>query len=439
MKILQILFIPLVAILMLSCQTRKVSTTEEFTVPALLMRSQVIGPEDEMGYTLDTYNKLADKIKSNPSDIESRLALAELFMMEARVSGEHGHYYPAALKTIADVMKDNPQDALKYRALLDWSSVLLSLHQFKEAKEVGEQALALNAHSADAYGVLVDAYVELGDYEKAIVMADKMVSIRPDLRSYSRVSYLREIHGEIEGAIGAMKLAVAAGYPGMEQTEWARLTLGNLYERYGSLDSAMMQYEIALAARPHYPFAIAAIANTYAAMGKSEKADSLNSVAIHLIPEVGFFVDRAVWEKEKGNISKSEKMTQDVLAMMAEDEKSGHSMSLELARVHLELMGDADNALQYALKEYQVRPENIDVNRMLAEIYFHKGDMGKSNEHLVKALRTGSKVPATRCLEGILLTKSNKVEEGERMIKQVFVEIPYLNCSFCKEAKSITI
>lgn len=442
MNILQSIFIIVVATLA-SCQTRN-STTQESNqestqIPQLLMRPQVIGPEEEMGYTLDTYNNLTGKIKANPDDIESRLALAELFMQEARISGEHGHYYPAALKIISDVIEDNPQDALKYRALLDKASVLLSLHQFPEAKNAGEQALALNAHSADAYGVLADAYVELGQYDKAIIMADKMVSIRPDLRSYSRVSYLREIHGDVDGAIEAMKLAVAAGYPGMEQTEWARLTLGNLYERYGALDSALLQYEIALSARPNYPFAIGAMANTYATIDKHEMADSLNTVATNLIPEVGFYVDKASWEKERGNVEEAKKITGEILNMMADDEKAGHSMSLELAKVHLMLMDNPEEALKYAMKEYTIRPDNIDVNMMLAEIYYHMGDMTNANEHLIKSLRTGSKDPSARCLEGILLTKGNKAKEGTRMIQQVFVDIPYLDCSYCKEARSLII
>lgn len=94
--------------------------------------------------------------------------------------------------------------------------------------------------------MLVDANVELGNYARSVEMADKMVSIRPDIRSYSRISYLREIHGQVPGAIEAMKLAVSAGYPGMEQTEWARLTLGRLYQRYGMPDSAMYQFQMAL-------------------------------------------------------------------------------------------------------------------------------------------------------------------------------------------------
>src|SRR6187431_2416008 len=168
---------------------------------------------------LGQYKKLKEKNKSNPKDVDSKLAMVELFMMEARISGEHGYYYPAALKIINDVVSQELKDPMMYRALLDKSSVLLSLHQFEEAKTTGEKALQYNSYSADIYGVLVDANVELGHYEQAITYADKMVSIRPDLRSYSRVSYLREIHGMVDEAISALKMAVAAGYPGDEPTE----------------------------------------------------------------------------------------------------------------------------------------------------------------------------------------------------------------------------
>ena len=84
-----------------------------------------------------------------------------------------------------------------------------------------------------------------------------MISIRPDIRSYSRVSYLREIHGDYPGAIEAMKLAVDAGLPGDEATEWARVHLGHLYEITGDLKNAEMHYLIALQKRPGYAYAIA--------------------------------------------------------------------------------------------------------------------------------------------------------------------------------------
>lgn len=439
MKTISIFSILLAFLFSFGCNQKDTQSANAGELPSLKNRPHLIGPQEEMGFMLDQYTKLTEKIKSNPKDFESQLTLAELFMMEARISGDHGYYYPAALQVINGVLTQELKDPTMYRALLDKSSVLLSLHQFAEAKAIGEKALPYNTYSADIYGVLVDAHVELGQYDKAIEYADKMVSIRPDLRSYSRIAYLREIHGLPDESIAALKMAVAAGYPGMEQTEWARLTLGHLYERYGAQDSAMMQYEIALAERPNYPFAIAAMAKTYETMGQMQKADSLNAVARELIPEVSFFVDKATWENEAGKTAKAKELASEILTMMADDEKAGHKMGLELAKVHLNLLNDPDNALKYAMTEYEVRPANIDVNKVLAEIYYAKGDQQKTQEHLKKALATGTKDPELKCLQGLMMTKSSQMEEGKKLIKSAFVETPYLDCSFCKEARSIIL
>ena len=407
MKAMYIFSIFIYFLCSIGCTKTTTRTSDANSIPALLNRPQLISPEEEMGFMLDQYTKLSEKIKSNPKDIDSKLSLVELYMMEARISGEHGYYYPAALQVINDVMSQELKDPTMYRALLDKSSVLLSLHQFEEARATGEKALQYNTYSADIYGVLVDANVELGHYEKAIEYADKMVSIRPDLRSYSRVSYLREIHGMVDEAIEALKMAVAAGYPGMEQTEWARLTLGHLYEKYGEQDSAMIQYATALAERPNYPFAIGAMARTYASMGNAQKADSLNEVARILIPQVSFFVDKATWEKSKGNASVANSLSKEILDMMADDEEAGHKMGIELAKVHLNLLNDSDNALKQAMTEYAVRPDNIDVNKLLADIFYAKGDQAKTQEHLKKALATGSKDPELKSLESLLAVVAN--------------------------------
>lgn len=58
-------------------------------------------------------------------------------------------------------------------------------HQFKDALSVAEQGKAINDFNAGIYGALVDAHVEMGHYMEAVKNCDQMLSIRPDLRSYS--------------------------------------------------------------------------------------------------------------------------------------------------------------------------------------------------------------------------------------------------------------
>ena len=84
--------------------------------------------------------------------------------------------------------------------------------------------------------------------------------------------------------------------------------------------------------------------------------------------------------------------------MLADDEAHGHNMNLEYASIYADIVGDLNKALKYALKEYEIRPENIDVNRKLALIYQDMGNSAKALEHMTKAAKTNSKHPELKQL-----------------------------------------
>ena len=87
-----------------------------------------------------------------------------------------------------------------------------------------------------------------------------MLSIRPDLRSYSRAAHLREVHGDITGARRAMKLACDAGVIGLETRAWTLYQLGNLYLKEGKLDTAEYIYKGILEERADYSYALSGLA-----------------------------------------------------------------------------------------------------------------------------------------------------------------------------------
>ena len=368
-------------------------------LPELLDRHEKLWHGNEWDDVQNAYGENRQKLIDNPDAKEPLLNLAYVYVQEARVTGEHPHYYPAALLVLDQLLQkeidlENPHDAdLKFRALSTKAGVELSLHEFAKAKKTGEQAVALNPYNAAIYGVLVDANVELGDYETAVQMADKMVSIRPDLRSYSRVSYLREIHGDVDGAIEAMQMAVKAGLPGTDQTSWTLLTLGDLYKQYGQPDMAEKAYRAILTERPDYPFALAALADLEIEKGNFSEAEKMLDEATAVIPEVGFYGSLAKIYQATGRTEEFEKTFAEILAMMQEDTDAGHNMDMEFAHAYLDLKNDPDKALEYAMMEFEKRPKNIDVNGLLAKIYAAKGEAAKAAQHLEQALRTDSKKP----------------------------------------------
>ena len=100
-----------------------------------------------------------------------------------------------------------------------------------------------------------------------------MVDLRPDLASYSRVSYLRELHGDLPGAIEAMELAVEAGGPSVENTEYVRVQLGHLHLARGDLAAAEAAFHAALDRLPDYVHATAGLARVRSARGSPAGGD----------------------------------------------------------------------------------------------------------------------------------------------------------------------
>lgn len=363
-------------------------------IPKLLDRHPSIQQGKEWDNVQSLYSQYRQELTQKPDALEPKLNLAQLFVNEARITGEHGHYYPGALTLLNQVLDKKPEDKdLLFRTLAVKAGVQLSQHEFSDALVTAKAAIALNPYNAQIYGALVDAHVELGQYEEAVKMADKMVSMRPDLRSYSRVSYLREIHGDTRGAIEAMEMAVSAGYPGQEQTCWALMTLGELYENYGDPKQAEMRYHIILEQRPEYPFALAALGKLEIEKGNDAEGEKLLKQACAIIPEVGFYVTLAQLYQKQKRQADFEATQKAVLEMFADDVAHGHNMNLEYAKFYRDEVADYDQALAYAKKEYERRPENIDVNRILASIYYKKNDLAKAEEHYKKAARTNGMQP----------------------------------------------
>ncbi len=344
-------------------------------IPKLLNRNPKLYQGKEWDDVQNYYGAQSAALSKDANNHDASLKLAELFIQEARITGEHPHYYPAALTMLEPVIafytskpdpKLNEKDML-FRALSHKASVQLSLHAFGAAKETAAQAVAINPYNAYIYGCLVDANVELGQYAQAVEVCDKMVAIRPDLRSYARVSYLREIHNDHKGAIEAMEMAVKAGYPSYEQTEWARLQLGKLYEKYGKESNAIAQYETCLAYRPEYPFAIAALAELDFKKGNYEVAEKRFNQAADIIPEVSFYVFLAQIYQKTNRKPEADALIAKIKTMIQEDMDAGHNMALEAAHFYLEVCGDKATAQKYADQEYASRPDNKDVKALMAK------------------------------------------------------------------------
>jgi tetratricopeptide (TPR) repeat protein len=369
--------------------TAGVTVSNDFEIPALFERKGELAKAAEWQKTKEKVAELNQKIARESNDIKSRLQVAVIYMSEARITGEHPYYYPAIIKILDGVLA---MDTRNFEALVYKASVKMSQHQFAEAKRIAENARAINPDNAYVYGVLVDANVELGNYEEAVRVSDKMQALKPSLESYSRASYLREIYGDYPGAIEAMKMAVQAGLPGSEPFCWSKKTLAHLYEKTGNWEQAEQQYDDILAIRPSYAFALEGKAKVEKARKNYTAALELLQKASAIIPEFSFHEEMAGIYDLQGEKQKAAAAYALVIDMLKEDEKSGHTVSLEMCRVYTKA-GNYELAVKQAMTEYDQRPLNIDVNQALAWASYKNNELEKARQYIKAATKTGSRDP----------------------------------------------
>ena len=421
------------ALLFMSCQNKKEPKVD------LLDRKGPISTTSEWINAKASIQTLQNDIRKKPTDQKKKLLLALAYMQEARVTGEHPHYYPLASDLLDDVIESAPADKnLLFEAMVAKATVQLSLHQFEEALRTAQRAEKIDTTTASLYGVFCDAYVELGDYAKAIAAADRMTSIRPDIRSYSRISYLREIHGDTPGAIEAMKEAIASGVPGLEQTAWARITLGGLHESIGNLNEAEMQYRLALAERPNYAFAIGALGRIEAKRKNYDKSIELLKEASEIMPEFSFQQEMAHVYKITDKNSRAKSVTQDLLESLEEDQDAGHVVDLELANIHLDILQDIDEAYRYAKREYKKRPQNIDVCKTMAKIHYKKNNLEEANKLIEVASRTNKQDTEIFCLKGLINYKLGNTKDGIELMNRALKINPFLNEDLLQEMRVVS-
>lgn len=430
-------------------------------IPVMQDRIADIGAPEERDQLLDVYDRARIKLEKNPRDNDAWLRMSEAFITEARVTGDYGYNYGEATRILDHLLAQRGSNKdMKSQALTLKATILLSEHRFEEALVLGQEAVRMDPFRAYNYGVLVDAYTELGQYDSAVAMCDRMVSIRPDLRSYSRVSYLREIHGDISGAIDAMDRAVKAGATGLEETSWCRVQLGGLHERKGDLDKAEEQFALALAERKNYPFALAALGRVHRKRGDPERATAELERAIAVMPDAHFYAELARTHKAAKNdegyaaaIAKAEEVliglgtgkaarshadahTRRDRTPAPTEEGHGHSheVGLEMARFELEFHKDLPVALSNAQHEFEHREGNIDVNAALAAIYCAQGESGAARMHLSLARKTASSDPGLTMLEGLIAVKNGDTA-GKALIRKAFKVDPWLQHPLAEEAR----
>src|SRR5437868_11672483 len=197
-------------------------------------------------------------IEKKPTQYSGYNLLAMALARRARETSDVGFYAQAedALKRSLDLAPGN-LDGEKIHVWL-----LLGRHEFAAALDA---AKALNKRVPDdvlIYGFLTDANAELGNYKEAERAAQWMLDLRPgNLPGVTRAAYLRELFGDVDGALELMDMAYQSTPPTeTEDRAWILSQMAHLRIVSGKTNEAEKLLQQALALFPGYHYALGNLA-----------------------------------------------------------------------------------------------------------------------------------------------------------------------------------
>lgn len=360
-------------------------------------------PLPELGTTptdslVRKYRDVADR---HPKWVTAWINLGEAQMQKGRESGELA-WYVEGRKCLDKAVSIDPDDS---GALTKLAAATTVFHDFHGAVKLAEKAIKLGA-THQAYAVLVDSYLELGDYEAATDAAQKMIDSKPDMASYSRVSKIRYLMGDYKGAILMMDKALACGSMFGENVAWCRTQMGDLYWRSGAYPAAEQQFKLALEKVPNYRHAIAGIARLRFAQGKSKEAIQLmtqacdgNAAPIPYLSELGDYLALA-GDKEKSEAAYDR---------IDETVRRYHATGIEgeeimVAQFQLDHDRNIEEAAKVAASEMG-HHQTVDAYATLAWSQFKLGKHKDAKRSMAKATRTGVQ-------DALLWYRMSKIEEA---------------------------
>jgi len=411
----------------------EIKINEEESIAALLPRKNEKEGKEEFDMLRNKYQESVNTLKEKGFDAKAYLALASIYITECRITGNADYYNRAAVKMLDKVINNPTSDVnSKLESYSLKSAVYLNIHQFEEGRKMALEGLKLNPVNAGLYGALVDASVELGQYKEAVAYCDKMLSIRPDLRSYSRASYLRQIYGDNQAAIDAMKMALDAGIPGNENTEWTRIHLADLYIYTGKINEAAALYQQSLSFRPDYAHAEIGLARVDKLNKNYPSAIVHAKKAITQMSEATFVSFLGELYELNGEQDKADKVFSDVIKLMNEAQDKplvdniNHNGSREFAMAYMDAK-QYDKALKYAKIDYDMRPDNIDVNDLMAWINYLKGDYKSALVYSDKAFSTKIKSADMLYKASLINSKAGNSEKAEQLKKDALAISKYID------------
>jgi len=362
--------------------------------------------------------QLTARIEADGSDGAAHRDLGLALLQRIRETADPSLYEPAfaALETARKLLPEDPV------VLLGIGGLQLGRHEFADALATAEETLTLAPGFASALAVQADALVELGRYDDAVAAAQQLVDARTDLPSLARVSYLRELYGDIAGALDAMEQAAQSAAVAPENTAFVKSIVGNLSVYAGRPEEAQAAYEDVLELVPDHAPSEAGLGRL--AVGKGDYATALRHFerASAILPLPEYVIALGETQEASGDTAAAKRSYDLARAENQLFQASGVIVDLELALFEAD-HGDPAVALTLAQQAYDDRA-TIRTADALAWALHRLGRSKEAERYVKESLALGTKDPLLRYHAGMIASAVGRTEDARALLMEALALDP---------------
>jgi tetratricopeptide (TPR) repeat protein len=362
--------------------------------------------------SMATAQKLIDK---NPKNYESYNALALALSRRARETSDVKFYSDAeaALQKSFAIAPGN-FDGERIHVWL-----LLGKHEFASALAEATKLSKRMPDDVMIYGFLTDANVELGNYDAAEMACQRMLDLRTgNLPAVTRAAYLRELFGEIDGALELMNMAFQSTPPAQaEDGAWILTQMAHLELATGNLEKAEKYLHQALAMFPSYHYALGNLAKVRIQQKRYGEAVELLHQRYQAAPHAENLYDLAealqLADRSKEAKKAFAEFEQKSLAETNRADNSNH----ELIFFYADHANQPAKALEVATSEIARRHDVFTLDAYAWALYVN-GQYAEARKQIETALAVGIRDAKMFRHAGEIALKSGDKPAAERYLRE---------------------
>lgn len=374
---------------------------------------------------------LLAQVEADPLDGAAQRDLGLALLQRLRETGDPSLFAPAeaAFRAALPLLPDDPT------VLPGLAAVQLGRHEFAAALDTGRAATAAFPDDPAAHGVVLDALVELGRYDEAEAVADTLATLDPGLPGLARRSYLRELRGDLPGALALMETAAASPGPAPENTAFALAHVGQLRRLAGDPVGARAAYESALELVPGHTPSLLGLGRLAVGAGDPAAARDTFAEAAAILPLPEATVALGETLEALGDPAGARRQYDLATVYLQLFQASGGIADVDLALFEAD-HGDAARALTLAEAGYAATP-TLKAADALAWALHRLGRDADAAEHVREALRLGSMDPVLRFHAGAIAAARGDTATARRELELALALDPGFSATGAAEARAI--